>query len=158
KRGQDWNAAEIGDALYALICEVVDSLREDKLRLAARAALNIGDTSVAGRSTLNRRQKNLAAAREVHWDTVREWWRVALKRIAAALATKAAELNDAPNGWEAYRADRPGRPMGDDIRPNFSLTRVDVTWRLIGKVGRELVSYRWLVAHADGIDRYPVQS
>ncbi|MBL7491555.1 hypothetical protein I6A60_39155 [Frankia sp. AgB1.9] len=156
-RRVDWSPSDFGGAFYELICETVGQLREEKLRLAAQAALGLGDGQFPGR-TLSLRQKELAASKGVHGDTVRDWWRDAATRIAERLVVLVADLNQNPGDWDRYRSDRPTGTIEAGTRPNFSLSRVDVAWRLVGKVGRELVSYRSLVAHADGIDRYSVQS
>jgi len=151
RRPLEWSDEDAAVALQQLILELVARIRDEKPRVAARATLNLGTSPVAGRSG-TARQKALAADRSVHPDTVREWWYDAVESLLDVLPRKIEELNSTPGGWSPYGPTFTLVP--DEDRPNFSLDRVDVAWRLRGRVGEELLSYRWLRALEDGVDRY----
>jgi hypothetical protein len=145
----DWSVVDATKVLYRLIVDVVAGLRGEKARTAARATLNLEGSPVEGRSAMGR-QAALAAKRHVHPDTVRGWWRNAVKSLADLLPSRIDELNRDPSRWNAYLTES----SAEDVdRPDYSFDRVEVAWRLRGKRGIDMTTSRWLVARRDGVDR-----
>ncbi|CAM3354981.1 hypothetical protein KIPE111705_04405 [Kibdelosporangium persicum] len=146
----EWSVTDSTRMLYKLIVDVVADLRGEKARTAARVTLNLDGSPVRGRSAMAR-QAALAEKRAVHADTVRAWWRSAVNALADILPLKIGELNDSPEQWNTYRN---GSPVADHgTVPDHSFDRIEVAWRLRGKLATEMTTSRWLVSHRDGFDR-----
>jgi hypothetical protein len=150
----EWSVTDSTRMMCRLIADVVAELRGEKARTAARVTLNLDDSPVQGRSAMAR-QAALAEERAVHADTVRAWWRSAVKALADILPLKIRELNDSPERWNAYRNESRAVPAGD--LPGYSFDRIEVAWRLTGKLATEMTTSRWLVSRRDGLDRIPAR-
>lgn len=139
------------EALLGLIVDLVGRLRDEKERQAARATMNLVGSNSRG-SGAQARQEALAIERGVDKRTVRRWWTNSVATLAKTLVVRIGELNEHPSGWEPYIVSQAsGRDSA--VEPGYSFERVDSAWRLRDRVAIEMITYRWLTARRDGLDR-----
>lgn len=149
---ESWTLHDRARALSRLIVDCVEGIKQPNHRSAARAALNIAGSEVAGDSA-KARWKALAQARLSNETTMRKWWYSAVEALARSVPDRISVVSREAD-WPKYRTDVVvGDP--DFTLPPYRFVRVDTTWWLQGRVGTETITHRRIEALQDGVDAVP---
>jgi hypothetical protein len=160
----DWPVDAKASAIVIVIQELVDEIRNDKWRLAARAAFRLPATGYTGPECDSRegRWKTLAQREGLtrpedirkRVENYRDYWRHAAPRLASDLERRLRELNRSPAGWDRFRTDPPLSPASPlPLTPPISFESTEVLYEFSGRRGIQATSHRVLRAH-EPVDHY----
>ena len=154
----DWATEEVAQALCDLVADAARKLRNEKERAAAAAAMMLDELGVQRRPA-KARWRARAVDVGLHPDTLRKtWWPRAVDTLAEAVPGRVRQVNETPSGWEQYRSTGVASQREVEASADHHMETVDVAWLLRGRVLSELLTYRTLVAHRDGLSSYQARA